>query len=372
MASKIKEQFLNWLDKLLGLTGAVLKKYSPNKYGQLKQRLIAWESSKRKQGQTRIPYRIRPAKSDDKKTLIKLLNQFFVETNDRGWDWKYRDNPLGSEILVAENEAGEVVGQFAVLPQSINYYSQSRIAHQITEIGIEEAYQGQGFLEKGFKVFISRADFFPWGFVGEKLDYAYGKAIPQAGAVQDNKTHHFQALQKKLAWRYKLKKIFWPTKAQLEGLAIEPLTDRGEEIDRLWSKKRGEIRVGVVRDWRFLKWRLRDSMIKSDIFLLKAQTETIGYFALRNKGLIAEISDLLIINQHLNHSIIAMIEDFCHTLGFKKIKLVCTDQTLLKIFNQRDYTPGKKLHFTYNDYRQPVDPQDLYLTLIDADWEMGI
>ncbi|MDD2807220.1 MAG: glycosyltransferase [Patescibacteria group bacterium] len=363
------------IDRLLGLVGIFLKKYSPWLYKKLKQLPFATKKMADNQQQLeKLLYKIRPYQAGDEAGLINIINKIFDPTDYAKWIWKYKNCPMGSMILVAENSTKEIIGQFAVLRHKIKYYSKEQIIHQIAEVGIEKQYRDQGFIKSCFSMLIDQGNFLPWGFVNKKMNSVYGRVVPAAGAHQANKTIKSNLLEKRLYWLCWPKILNFNEKIIQSELTIEKVSaDEGEkEINSLWERKKTEINVGVVRNWEFIKWRIIDSPKKMDLFIVKKSSKIIGYFSLEKNETNAVISDILILNEYINASIFLAIEYFCQKLGVRKLRLVTTDMRLLKILHLRNYYKGREIYFTYNDSCYPIETDDLYLTCIDADWSLLI
>ena len=63
------------------------------------------------------PWSIRPYEPGDEEQILRLFKKVFGrERSLAHWQWKYRDNPEGAQILVAVTDAGEVVGHYAGIP----------------------------------------------------------------------------------------------------------------------------------------------------------------------------------------------------------------------------------------------------------------
>ena len=378
----IRQIVLAWprllINYLIGLGGLVLKKLSPSVY----QFLLKFKKSilklpllfkdqgvKNNKPVDKLPYTIRLYQTGDENQLVDIINRIFTKMDNKKWFWKYKKGPLKPLILVAENNRKEIVGQFAVLPNQMKYYSDQKIGHQTVEVVIEKEYRNQKFLESCISFFIQQGDFLPYGFVDEKMANIYSRAMFMAGVKQTNKTIKSNILEKKLDQSWWPKMFNLNKKINQNKLSIERLDDNvGEkEINSLWEKKQGEIKVGIIRDWKFLKWRIIDTPEKNSLFLLKDEDEIIGYFSLEIDKTTAIISDLLILNKNVDLLLFSAIENFCRQLKLKKIKLFTTDKTILKILKERGYYKDREIYFTYNDSPAPIEINDFYLTLIDAD-----
>ncbi|MFA6422672.1 MAG: glycosyltransferase, partial [Candidatus Buchananbacteria bacterium] len=356
-------------DRFIGRIGMIIKKQSPWLYSKIKRLVFSQDSVIIKKNSERRPYVIRPYQLGDETGLGDVFKGLSTQMDYAKWVWKYKKCPMGSISLTAENETKDVVGHFAVIIQKIKYYDGQIEIHQIADVVLEKEFRGQGFLEKCFSVFFKKGDFLPWGFVNSIMDNAYGKSVSTAGAKHPNKTIKSNVLQKEISRFSLLRNNCLRIKPENE-LQINKLTDGEREINCLWDRKKSEIKVGVIRDWKFIKWRTVESLENTDMYIIKKKGEVIGYFSLEIYGSSAVISDILVINKYADKVIFAAMENICFGRGIKRIKIFTTDDILLEILNKNGYLKGETVYFTYNDSLCTINPEDIYLTFIDADWSL--
>ncbi len=308
------------------------------------------------------PYTIRKYVKNDETEIINIINRVIdPDLNLNKWNWKYGKN-IKNEIIVAINEKKEIVGHMAKIYNDGICNKKNKGLCQVTDICLLPEYRGQNFLKSSLsKITIN---FLAYGFTDNKtLSFAYANT---SNSINGNvgKTVSFKVpiYQKKINSVKHKDNVYIVKKADIKY---------ANEIDMLWNKKLSEIDTGICRDWKYLKWRILDSPENQDLFLINKYKDTIGYFSTKYKNGNIIITDLLILNEHYINAFEA-IEKFCKKLNAKKILIAISDRKLSKHLKKLNYKIFKKAYFVYFDINGDTIPSNYYLTLNDADWDLGI
>ena len=295
--------------------------------------------------------KFRKYKKGDEIELTKIYNEIFPKTMSlKYWNWKYLKNPFGFKISVALNEENEIVGQYCNSFKKGIYFKKEYDFVNVFDVGVKKQYRG-GFMGKILKGQHHNKPFLSLSFPSE-LPFHYGfkhKAVE--GAISIN------ILRKKFSFFNRKNK-------NIE--IVEVNSSFKKEIDDLWNKKKQELDISVIRDWKFIKWRILSCPNKMKLFLLKLNNRTIGYFSIFKKGKIIYITDILVINNYINKEIILSIDNICRKYG-KEIRIMIHDDILKKAFLKSRYKTFNKKWLSYNDRISKKKISNVYITFLDSD-----
>jgi hypothetical protein len=308
---------------------------------------------------------VRKYKTKDKEALITVFNEVFIEENPNhiimtsdDWDLKYKNSPHGIDTLVAENSNGQIVGQMSIIIEKIKYHDQEYFVKSLADLCVKKEFRNQQFIAKCC-VELLKSEYLIWGFPAEEFWDVYPKIIP---GMQNFNVKIFY------------KKINSNNQPDAD-IEIIKTDDAQSDIDNLWDEKKSEITIGTIRDWTYIKWAIIDAPQNNNLFLIKKNATTIGYFATREENGICFIIDILILNQELNGQVIQAIENQCLKLNCKEIQLFVTDPYLQKILTDNNFDFFKKEELTQQAFFACKDPKnsnnkisDFYLTWAQTDW----
>ncbi|MBN1386934.1 MAG: GNAT family N-acetyltransferase [Bacteroidales bacterium] len=98
---------------------------------------------------------IRQATSDDRESILQLLNHVFTQqqrsTFVRGneyWNWKYQDNPFGNSLITVAEIENRIIGVDVLLPWEFRIRNAVIKALQPCESAVQMDYRGKGIFTK--------------------------------------------------------------------------------------------------------------------------------------------------------------------------------------------------------------------------------
>jgi hypothetical protein len=320
----------------------------------------------------RPTFELRPYQLGDELGIIKTFNTIYP--NDKmtleKWCWKYLNGPLSSKIIVAVNPKKEIVGHFGSLANKGKSADQEVVIRQNVDICLLSPYRNQKFIKRSLGVFMKNPNFLAWGFSNnEKLSLIYRDTANDPNNNKNTLVIKLPIFQKEIG----TDRLGSTEQPDASHYAIETIIDDDtkQSVNQLWEIKSPEIHTSIVRNWEYLKWRIIDSPENQQFFLLKYQDKLVGYFTIKIKKQIIYITDLLILNKHVNRSSLTIIEKYCQTLGATQIIIMATDQLIVSILKTQNYSVVKRAYFGCYDYRNKITASDIYLTFSDADYYLG-
>ena len=311
-------------------------------------------------------FSIREYKKGDEQILLPLMNKNFDEKwTLEDWNWKYNENPVGFSGLILLNKKESIVGQFGHLFKKWKVYDKEYKALMGVDVFVDKNYQGYGLTGKMFRYlhnFYPKKDFFHYGFPNDTALKAYSKSGDFYKNYNISKTYY---LYKKYNLFSKLQFNFKNSKHSLNISRLSE--DNKQEVDNLWNKKKKELEVCVVRDFEYLNRRILQSPEKMELFLIKHNNETVGYFSIMIRDKVCYITDILILNDFTNKNIINEIERFCLKFSPKEIRIFVTDKLISNILKNFKFNLFDIGLFTYyNNIEKSVKILP-YLTFSDFD-----
>jgi len=206
---------------------------------------------------SRDPVAIRLYRPGDEQAIVSTYNKIFPVPRDlRHWYWKFRDNPTGhTQIVVAiESATGTVVGQYAAIPLAIWMEGRRSLTAQIVDLLVLPQWRTHGG-RPGLFAQVGRA----WidHFIGEREGqdvFAFGWPVPAWRAGRK-----YLGYLNVRDWDILFREMHEAgPRARPEGLSVEEVPRFGADVDALWERMTGELRLAVVRDARYLNWRYAD------------------------------------------------------------------------------------------------------------------
>ncbi|MEZ5962369.1 MAG: GNAT family N-acetyltransferase [Planctomycetota bacterium] len=222
--------------------------------------------------------RLRPYRPGDEERILASYNQIFtVPRSLAHWHWKFRDNPVGEyQISVAEDtETGDVVGHYAGIPLATWMEGVRAKSAQIVDLVVLPAWRRHGG-RPGLFAQVGR--FWIDSYIDEQRGqnvFAFGWPVPAWRAGQK-----YLSYLNVRDWDL----LFRETGAGFEpraapaALAVEPVARFGPDVDALWQRMQGELKLAVVRDARYLNWRYADH---PDVRYTLLECREVGSGALR-------------------------------------------------------------------------------------------
>ena len=191
-----------------------------------------------------IHYRVRPATECDAPGIRKLLARAYsAECSEEEWAWKFLRNPDGWFGVVAESEAGEIVGNFAGWPMRFFLDGVERTVFSAGDVATIPAARGLG---KGRNVYGDMAEAFYEAVRQQGVPFTFGFPHSRAHEISRRLGHT---------------RDYFPIRHVRVDCAAFPDPPRGfeaadfvtESFDGLWERARR--RVGPVRDRVRVNWR---------------------------------------------------------------------------------------------------------------------
>ncbi|NCN07643.1 hypothetical protein GW933_03030 [Candidatus Falkowbacteria bacterium] len=302
---------------------------------------------------------------NDPTVFLTAFNEIFIEENpdhipmDKNfWNWKYHSSPDGFFIIIAKDDQEKIIGMMGVVIRPIKYYDQYLFAYNIGDLCVEKDFRHQGFIAQCLNMIPKNKNLI-WGFPGEEFWDTYPKLLPGANNLS-------------------IKIFYKPTTDKQtiqKNTEVVEVTLAETEVDNLWHKKKAEITTGVVRNWQYIKWMVVDSPLPNKLFLIKRNSETIGYFVTRQEADLCLIVDILILNEYLDQDTMLAIENTCGQLNSKEIRTFITDIQLQNWltangfnFFKREEIVNNAFFALYDSNNKIKDISNVYLTWLDSDW----
>lgn len=256
---------------------------------------------------------VRGYRRGDEHGIAALLND--VQNAGRSieqWTRQFADNPCEKRpIIYLADDNGKVIGHEALNTMLMSYLGGDLYAGLSCDTLVHPDYRGQRLATKLFHAATDTAYqeglSFIYGFPNQNSYHLLVKTL--GWSVLGNPI----GIVKLLDWhRYLSKRIGQPGIANLAGMVANIIAQpcftlpRGrssnvheiEEIDarfdELWKAAAQSIKVAVVRDARFLRWRLNQVGKHYVIFGFEQGGELLGYVVVRKSDDTGHIVDLLI------------------------------------------------------------------------------
>lgn len=308
-------------------------------------------------------YKIRKYKAGDESGLIKLYPHFLPDKNNVNlgyWNWKFNKPNFNGMIFVAENDKGEIVGQFCFRKLRGFCRGKEYLFFDCIDSFIFEDYRGAEFVKNILSNFFKSNS-------NKRINYVlYG--FPNTNSVVAHKDNsiiidYFKA-------RILSKKTYSYNFLGKDKLPLR-LSDNiiSRNIDFIWNNKKNEIESSLVRDWKYIKWRLIDGPTKNNLFILSLNGTPVGYFSVFIKDKICYISDIFILNKYLYLNAIKKIEDICKRYFlFNEIKILISDKNLYNLFLSSGFRPVDEFTLSISSNFEEGKQSDFYFTLSDTDF----
>lgn len=277
---------------------------------------------------------LRTYQQGDEGEIVELINNSLGthETLDH-WQWKYIKNPEGSLIALATDTEGTIIGHIALQKKRGLYFGEERSFFVSEDTAIRQEYQGLG-ISGAFPLLLPKEKFIIIGFPNSASLYSY-KKFP-ASYTESLFFTEVPILKKKIDLLSQIQYIW--RKAGHDSLKIQEI-NRGQLglIDTLWKEKRGELSIGVIRDRRYLEWRIFDHLQKISLYGIFLNKICVGYFSVVIREKTSFITDILILNRYVTPLLIESIERLAYSHGARTVEIMINDQIMIKSLQQSGY-----------------------------------
>jgi GNAT superfamily N-acetyltransferase len=249
-------------------------------------------------------FRIRPADgSRDRAQVIDLVTQMWQRDISSRWDWLYERNPHGRALTwVAVDDSNTLVAVTSIFPRKIVVAGRNRVGSMGGDCYVAPRARRRGLATKLHKA--TRAEMKQHG-----VDFMFGpprpnnlEALLKAGSHLVTTFRRFtRPLSGRAAYRALFKRtaprVLGPmpdlslkvfdriTGPSLRGWTLEPVTEFGEEFDRLFERSVAEYPIIGLRDRGFLTWRYLEGQTRSQKpYALRRHGELCGLVAFERDG----------------------------------------------------------------------------------------
>jgi len=243
---------------------------------------------------------VRKYEDGDEAQIIDLYSLVFkMSENMNYWTWKYKENPVGFKIYVAEDKKGRIVGHYGLILAKIKIRNKLITGSQAVEAMTHPHYQHQGMFVKLGKEILREA-----GAEGIPLTYGFPNelAMPGHRKVGWIEVCNIPILIKPLNIRNILRKYIHHSfllnvssylagiflkifikdrKMQVKGLSANHVSSFDERADDFWYKVADDYNLIQVRNREFLNWRYVKNPDKQyNIFVAEKSGNLLGYIVL--------------------------------------------------------------------------------------------
>lgn len=244
--------------------------------------------------------------------LIDLRNYNRIEKRNRAYfNWRYINRPHKSkpQIIIARNQANELIGSVSIIPHHYNVKGESKLFGVVGDISVKKNYRRKGIATKLFN-YIREVEFLKdieclivlpnteaeivlkktgWQQISSinryvrvlNFDYYINikskfKIFKNVFLTISNKFSNLICIQRKLAEIYSYK-----------------ITDKlSSDFDNLWFAFDKSNFVGGLRNRSYLQWRYLDHpLIKYQIFCMYKKNTFCGYIVFHDDNKTVKIDD---------------------------------------------------------------------------------
>lgn len=176
-----------------------------------------------------------------------------LERSEAYWDWKFRQNPEGSQIVVAEDGAGRIVGQIAAVPARVHAEGREATFFQVVDLMVDPRLR-RGLRKAGMYITMM-ATLIGEGTGPGRAALLYGFPNQDSDRVTQEvfgwaNLHQVTRVVRRLAAEPRA-----PGRLARSRYAVHPLERFEGVADRLWDRCGPHLPLATIRDARYLTWR---------------------------------------------------------------------------------------------------------------------
>lgn len=215
----------------------------------------------------------RDYKNGDELQIIRLFNRVFgQEMSLPFWKWRFKENPYGKGIIKLVFDADKLIGQYAVIPMSV----------QVTGVPVKAAFS---------MTTMTHPDYSGRGIFTFLAGEVYKSCAQQGfsfvyGFPNDNS---YPGFTQKLGWEglgktVTLQKVLHEESDNLSIVAdIKNVARFDKSVDLLWNKVKNDYPVIVPRVARYLNWRfVQNPEVRYQKYVISDRPgQTLGYAVLK-------------------------------------------------------------------------------------------
>ena len=277
-------------------------------------------------------FKIRYYQEGDEDKILKLFHHVFGPNYSlEGWRWQFKENPFSRPIIwVAENQNGELVGHYCLIPVPYYHEGQSlKAAFSILSM-IHPDFQRRGLLKQLAEACDRQLkdDRIELGltFLNDNSLPVYTttfgwrkvfKVLPVYGRILDAS----EVLKKYTSSRFLLKvsgkiigliysmvttPLWFAVKNQ--KVVIYEISDFDVRFDELWSEFRKNIESGVERKHQYLQWRFCLNPKQYRILAAKEDDQLKGFVVIREEKKfnvkMGYVAELVFLEKHVGAALL--------------------------------------------------------------------
>ena len=210
------------------------------------------------------PVFIRAYREGDEEKILPMFNRIFSQDRTlEHWNWKYRDNPFGSQkIVVAVDDEGILAGHFGAYP--VPFYSSASSPQNFMVFHGGDTMTNPGFrhLGRGKTSVLSRmfSYFYPRFCIGT-IPFIYGYNTATIKKLGERYLGYEYTSPISLFVLYLKRKRSPGTnflQKWLSGISIDQVSGVNEEYDRFFDRVCDDYHSLVKKTSAYLKWRYFD------------------------------------------------------------------------------------------------------------------
>jgi len=213
-----------------------------------------------------MEYEIRHYRPGDEIGILKTFNLVFGEGNPdyvprtmEQWNWEFRDNPAGNQIVLAIDKSDNVVCQYCCLPYFVHLCGDKVVSGLGMDSFVDPSFR-QGLKREGIFLRVARTYFreiavpeitaFGYGFPNDKA-YRIGVKMLKYHEIRKPQTALFRNL-----WQEDNDDDVGGGSSA--GARIEEVKAFDERFDAFWEHVMPHYPMATWRDSTYLNWRYRD------------------------------------------------------------------------------------------------------------------
>ncbi|MEE4355743.1 MAG: GNAT family N-acetyltransferase [Desulfococcaceae bacterium] len=235
-------------------------------------------------------YIIRPYKNEDESKVLSLWKTAFGrEMHPSLWRWKYLENPYNEQILLCEDEKGQIAVLYGGIPYRANYKGETVEINQLMDIMSHPEYRKTGLFIKTAYAFLDYAGkekgvLFLYGFPGE-YHLRIGEKYLSYQAIRSG----VRFLKIRVAALADIK-----TPELYRAGKIKEVAHTDESFDIVWKKCVKDYPLSIIRDAAFVQWRFFEHPFHTyEIWSYYFQGSPAGYAVFTVSGKTARMVDML-------------------------------------------------------------------------------
>lgn len=275
---------------------------------------------------------VRLYQSGDEDGIIRLFNNVFDREMTRAeWQWKYVRGRERVYASLAVNHLGAVIAHYGGLPQRMVHNSKEIHGMAIGDVMVHPSYRGTKLFKKIAELLppVSALDGFTlgYGFPNERA-----MRLPEILGIYEKVENVWESVKEVRRINNTARFIY----------KLFPLDFEDERVDALWNSLKNWIRLAVIRDRDYLKWRYQEHpLFRYELWGVKKrfQQKLIGFAVLRREGEELLLIDFLCPLRHLV-VLFQKIENYAVVSGSRKLRL-WHPEYLNKRFEDLGFTVSK-------------------------------